>query len=113
MIEYYSEEMAYSTNGKVTKKALPFDPAKYKTAEAAAKGLYIALVAMHGKDEVAIYSPKKTIKMLGAKNYAFWWVVHESGEHDWAVPASFKVAGNGWHTEPYYGFDLMFIDDAE
>lgn len=109
MIEYYSEEMAYSTNGKVTKKALPFDPAKYKTAEAAAKGLYIALVAMYGKGEVAIYNPEETAKNMG-DGYDCWWVVHESGEHDWAVEASFAVTGNGWHTEPYYGFDLMFFD---
>lgn len=110
MIEFYSEELAYETNGKVTKQALPFDPGKYKTAEAAAKGFYLVLVAMYGKAEVAIYSPEETAKNMGS-NYACWWVVHESGEYDWAVPASFKVTGDGWYTEPYYGFDLMFIDD--
>lgn len=111
-ISFYSEEMAYETNGLITKTTLDYDPAKYKTAEAAAKALYGALVAKYGKGEVAIYSPEETAKNMG-DNYAYWWVAHEAGEYDWAVEASFKVAGNGWHTEPYYGFDLMFFEDDE
>ena len=90
---------------------MTFNPNKYKTAKDAAKAFHNFLAAKYGKEEVFIYSPKKTIKMLGAKNYACWWVTHEGGEFDWAIPASFKIAGATWHTEPYYGFDLMFFDD--
>ena len=89
---------------------MTFNPNKYKTAKDAAKAFYKFLAAKYGKEEVFIYSPEETAKNMG-NNYYNWWVTYEAGEFDWAIPASFKIAGATWHTEPYYGFDLMFFDD--
>lgn len=92
-----------------------FDPAKYKTAAGAAKGLHKALSKLskevYGQNpsiEIFIYSPKQTVK----HGYGSCWrVCWESGPYEWAIPASFEVKNyeDGWYTEPYYSFDLCFF----
>lgn len=94
---------------------LDFDPAAHKTAEAAAKALYEALlpkVRAAGQTpdyELAIRTPDETPRYL-VGGYRAWWVVWEAGPFDWAINASFRLHRPEWWTEPYYGFDLLFYD---
>lgn len=115
MIQFYNEELAYETAGKVTQSTLDFDPAEHKTAESAAKGMYEALVKAckaYGQDpawEVHIKTPEQ-YKAWGGGCEA-WYVSWEAGPWEWAIGASFEATGPGWHTEPYHSFDLVFYDD--
>lgn len=96
---------------------LNFDPAKFKTKEAAAKGLHAALIEYAVKvqgysqelaeGEIKVWNPERTEKYSGFKQ---WCVVWESGPYDWAIGTSMQVTGPWGYCEPYYGFDLHFTD---
>lgn len=86
------------------------------TPEAAAKSLHAELrkiaadVYGHNPDiETFCSKPAETAKSLGG--YGYWRTCWEAGPYDWAIGASFQLIGADWHTEPYYGFDLLFIPD--
>ena len=90
-----------------------FDPKAHSDHESAAIALYKALrlacfeYGANPDFEVSIFTPKQNqIAGYGQS----WGVGYESGPYDWAIGASFKISGAGWHTEPYYGFDLHFAD---
>jgi hypothetical protein len=87
---------------------IDYDPKTYKTKEAAARGLYDALVKENrrrgGPDgEVIIRSPAE--KLFG---YECWTVCWESGPYQWGCSAF--INGPWGFCETYYGFDLMFVD---
>lgn len=98
-------------------KQIDFDPSKYDTKEAAAKGLYEALikyaVEVEGytpelaAGEISCWPPERTEQYSGCRQ---WCVVWESGPYQWAIPMSMQVRGPNWYTEPYYSFDLHFTD---
>ena len=93
---------------------LPFAyfPKAYATKEAAAKGLYDALkkVAVEmgqAESEVMLLDPEKSAKYGTGRNWRVCW---EAGPFEWAIRASFEIAGPWGYTEPYYSFDLCFTD---
>jgi hypothetical protein len=103
---------------------IDFNPHKYKTVAGAAKGLYKALckkAAEYGQNpekEVAILTPYESLKHGTGDN---WRVMWEAGPYEWAISASEECHnmssdnGNGrdyWFTEPYYSFDLCFVDES-
>lgn len=111
MIEFYNEELAYLSEGRFTKDRIDFDPSKFSNPADAAKGLYRALVKAaeargQKASEVFISPPAETNEALG---YECWRVCWEAGPFDWAVEASFQIRNGKWYTEPYYGFDLLFV----
>lgn len=94
---------------------LNYNPRDFKSAEAAAKGLYEALkpvVRSFGQNpgtELALMSPKEAKEHNQVEG---WWVIWEAGPFEWGIIASltdFHTAD--WWTEPYWGFDLIFYDD--
>ena len=95
---------------------LNFNPTEHKTAEAAAKALHAALiphVELRGQNpsiELSIHSPNETPEYCPTGDKS-WWVIWEAGPYDWGVIASFDAHGPSWWTEPYWGFDLLFIED--
>ena len=92
---------------------LDFDPAKYATIAGAANACYNALVKAskeYGQDpsyEVFIRNPQETFEAGYGK---YWQVSWESGPYEWAIGASFKITGPWGYTEPYYSFDLCFVE---
>jgi hypothetical protein len=93
---------------------LDFDPKAHKTPESAARALYEALkphVVARGQNpetELSLLSPDQTAETGYGKS---WWVIWEAGPWEWSIPASFALHGDGWWTEPYWGFDLQFFED--
>lgn len=92
---------------------LDYDPYSYKTVEAAAKGLGAALTKLATKmgqnaSEVAVFDPQRSQEAGTGKG---WRVIWEAGPYDWAIGASFKITGPWGYTEPYYGFDLCFVEN--
>ncbi len=89
---------------------LAYNPAKYKTQAAAAKGLYEALKRVAKKmgqaeSEVRLYTPEESERFGTGK---CWRVCWEAGPYEWAVRASYQISGEWGYTEPYYSFDLCF-----
>lgn len=88
---------------------LDYNPKKYTTKGGAARGLYKALKKAckeYGQDpdiEIAIWSPEENSENC-------WRVSWESGPYQWAIGASFKITGPWGFTEPYYSFDLCFVE---
>jgi hypothetical protein len=94
----------------------------YETPEAAAKALYEHLrtkAAEAGQKpdcEVALSPPGE-----GWVNTDEWHVVWEAGPYEWGVDFSLgdgsKIDATGgtgnrnWYTEPYWGFDVAFVDE--
>ena len=98
------------------KANINYDPSKYKTKAGAAKGLYKALVNYAQKigytkeqaeREIFIKTPEEAEQINGYKS---WWVCWEGFIYDWAIGASFQISGDWGYTEPYYGFDLHFVN---
>jgi len=93
---------------------LDWNPEKYKTKAGAAKGLYKALckwckaLGMKPDIEIHIYTPEQT----EARGYGkFWNVSFEAGPFEWAVHASLQMPHCKWgYCEPYYSFDLHFVE---
>ena len=108
-IEFYSEDMAYESGGKITTETLDCDPKKCETVEQAAKAVFEAVkkkCKAYGQDpdcEVFIRTPEE--------NDGKWYVCWEAGPFDWAVSASFAISGPWGYAEPYYGFDLTFYEE--
>lgn len=98
--------------------AVAFEPAAYNTAEAAAKAFYEVLCNLaremdYDPDiEIWIKNPREAkAHGYGVKD---WWVCWESGPYEWGIYASGAVAHSaaGWWTEPQWGFDLIFHQEA-
>jgi len=92
-----------------TAGVIDFDAKAPKSPEEAAKAFYKALCAYCEK---AGYDTKY---IMLAKPGEFmsqnsWCVVWEDGPYQWAIGASFLVSGPWGYTEPYYGFDLSFVE---
>lgn len=92
--------------------SIDYDPSKYQTKEAAARGLYEALCKLarergEPESEVALFDPERCKQYSGD---ACWCVVWESGPYQWAIGASMNCRGPWGFTEPYYSFDLHFTD---
>lgn len=98
---------------------IDFDPGEHATAEAAAKAFYAALCKFadecgyDSKLEVWIKNPAEA----GPPGWGVkaWWVCWASGPYDWGVITSMTGLFNrkaGWWTEPYWGFDVAFYQDA-
>ena len=112
-IQFYDDELAYITNGKIKYNSFDFDPSKYKTRAGAAKAFYKAVckeAESRGQDpelEVHIWSPEQNV----ARGYCRSWCVSwESGPYEWAIGTSYQLHGEAWYTEPYYSFDLCFAE---
>ena len=90
---------------------IDYDPSKYKTKAGACKGLYKALQKYAKKcgygDGPFIQTPQESYECNGCKSWRVGW---EGWEYDWAIGASFQIHGEWGYTEPYYGFDLNFVD---
>jgi len=89
-----------------------FNPGTYKTKEAAAKGFYEALKQFavsygQSESEVALFDPDRSEK---AGTGRCWRVIWEGGPFEWAIAMSWQVRGPWGYTEPYYSFDLCFVD---
>ncbi len=112
-IQFYNDELAHMTGGKIIHDSLDYDPKMYKTCAAAAKGLYKALckrAAAEGQKpemEVAIWTPEENFKRDGTKAWRVSW---EAGPYEWAIGASVEITGPWGYTEPYYSFDLEFVE---
>jgi hypothetical protein len=112
----------------------PLNLKQYKSAETAARKLHAWVCEKSrelGQDpaiETALWSPEQA----AARGYSkSWMVCWESGPYDWAVALSLGSAytagetgrysepdrevqmlgANGWFCEPYYSFNLSFIED--
>jgi hypothetical protein len=91
---------------------IDYDPSKYKTKAGASKGLYKALQKYADKmgwqgGGLFIQTPEQSYESNGCKSWRVGW---EGWEYDWAIGASFQIHGKWGYTEPYYGFDLNFVD---
>jgi len=112
-IQFYNDELACMTNGKVKYDTIDFDPKKYKTCAGAAKALFKALckrAADEGQKpemEVAIWTPEENFERSGTKAWRVSW---EAGPFEWAIGASFEITGPWGYAEPYYSFDLEFVE---
>ena len=86
-----------------------FDPKSVSTKEAAAKGFCEALnraaISMGYSPTARFCSPED--EYMGQRA---WCVTWEDGPYQWAIPVSFLVTGPWGYTEPYYGFDLSFVE---
>ena len=105
----YSPKLGYDVAVPIT---IDYDPKEYKTAQGAAKGLHKALVKLakslgQRSSEVAIQTPDQSERSCGTKA---WRVIWEAGPYHWAVEASFEISGPWGYTEPYYSFDLCFVN---
>ena len=89
---------------------LDYDPSQYLTCEDAAKGLYAALrvaAEAYGQNpdsEVHLRSPEESDQKC-------WQVFWEAGPFEWAIQTSFEVTGPWGYTEPYWSFDLCFVEN--
>lgn len=94
-------------------RKIDFDPSKYNTKEAAARGLYAALrkeaarIGQNPDMEVSLFNPERCKEYSGNEQ---WCVVWEAGPYDWAISMSMEIQGPWGFCEPYYGFDLHFTD---
>lgn len=91
--------------------SLSFDTSLPRTPEEAAKAFYAALSAYaeeagYGSGSVMLMEPDRTAECRSG--YRAWCVCWEDGPFSWATMAD--VHGNGWYTEPYYSFDLCFVE---
>ena len=96
---------------------IDYDGSAYTTVEEAAKGFHTALVKAvkecpdfsdYNTDiEISLFDPKRTLDYSG---YEQWCVLFEAGPHEWAIGSSMEVRGPWGHTEPYYSFDLHFVE---
>ena len=92
---------------------LDWDPKAYKTKAGAAKSLYKALckwcedIGMDPKTECHIWTPKQ---QQARGYYKQWTVSLEAGPFEWAVHASMVIENTDWYVEPYYSFDLQFVE---
>lgn len=103
-----------AAKGRDVNHPIPVDynPKAHKTAEAAAKALAEALrkVAVkigQNETEVALFTPERSEQAGTGK---CWRVIWEGGPFEWAIGASFQVTGPWGYTEPYYSFDLCFVE---
>lgn len=92
---------------------VPFNPEKYKTAAGAAKGFHKALCELAKKMgynpdiEIFLAEPKDARNPHGNA----WCVMWESGPFEWGITASYTLRSDRWFTEPYYSFDVGFIQE--
>lgn len=93
---------------------ISFDPAKYKTAANAAKGMYRALCELarelgyDAEREVWIKTPEES-EAHGTGRC--WHVCWESGPYEWAVEASHGAANRFFYSEPHWSFSLCFYSN--
>jgi hypothetical protein len=97
---------------KIDGMQIDFKPENYKTAAGAAKALYSKLAKLavdigQRESEVMLMNPERTEQYSG---YRQWAVVWEAGPYQWAIPASMEIGGRFGYTEPYYSFDLHFVN---
>lgn len=94
------------------KLPIDFNPAEYDNPEDAAKAFFEALkpvVEMYGQDpeiECGLRSPAES----EGNGWQVWW---EAGPWEWGIVASLEWLHNikaGWFTEPYYSFDVCFVE---
>lgn len=92
---------------------LDWDPKAYKTQAGAAKSLYKALckwckdVGLNPDIECNLWTPEQREKQNFGKQ---WAVSLEAGPFEWAIYASQAIDNPHWFVEPYYSFDLDFIE---
>ena len=92
---------------------LDWDPKAYKTKAGAAKSLYKALckwcedIGMDPKTECHIWTPEQQ----DDRGYGKYWCVSlEGGPFEWAIRASDVIDNPDWYVEPYYSFNLHFVE---
>lgn len=104
----YVPELGYDVPTYIN---LDYEPIKYTTKADAAKGLYRALCKLAkqmGQDptcEVHIFSPAQSVERGFGDNWIVSW---EAGPFEWAC--STAISGPWGYCEPYYSFDLCFVD---
>ena len=98
------------------KLPIQFDPDLYDTPEAAAKAFYEAMkpvviaAGQNPDSELYLATPQEANERGYGNN---WQVSWEAGPYEWGVVASLSFLFSrtkGWYTEPYYGFDVCFVE---
>lgn len=90
-----------------------FDPSKPLDKKSAAKAFHKALreyavKAGYDPEYVYLWSPDETAKKRPSTKC--WMVCWEDGPFEWAINMSAVLSGKWGYTEPYYSFDLCFVD---
>ena len=91
---------------------LNIDPATFADPQDAANKLFEALDSFatangYSEGSVSLWEPDEAAKRGYGNN---WMVSWEDGPYQWGIFASSQMHGKWGYTEPYYSFDLCFVN---